>query len=80
LEIVGRNVKKGAKGIAILAPCVRKKTAEEADKMRKGERVSEMKLCGFRVTHVFDIADTEGKPLPNSTTAPRPEARRFCPP
>ena len=61
---LGRNVKKGAKGIAILAPCVRKKTAEEADKMRKGERVSEMRLCGFRVTHVFDIADTEGKPLP----------------
>jgi hypothetical protein len=23
-----------------------------------------MRLCGFRVTHVFDIADTEGKPLP----------------
>ena len=61
---LGRNVKKGAKGIAILAPCVRKKTAEEADKQRKGERVSEMRLCGFRVTHVFDIADTEGKPLP----------------
>jgi hypothetical protein len=61
---LGRNVKKGAKGIAILAPCVRKKTAEEADKQRKGERLSEMRLCGFRVTHVFDIADTEGKPLP----------------
>ena len=28
---LGRNVKKGAKGIAILAPCVRKKTAEEAE-------------------------------------------------
>ena len=27
---LGRNVKKGAKGIAILAPCVRKLTAEEA--------------------------------------------------
>ena len=23
-----------------------------------------MKLCGFRVTHVFDIADTEGKDIP----------------
>jgi hypothetical protein len=61
---LGRNVKKGAKGIAILAPCVRKHAVEEAGKQRTGEKVSEMRLCGFRVTHVFDIADTEGKPLP----------------
>ena len=61
---LGRNVKKGAKGIAILAPCVRKQTVEEADILRTGERGSAMRLCGFRVTHVFDIADTEGKPLP----------------
>ena len=61
---LGRNVKKGAKGIAILAPCVRKLTAEEAEKRRAAERVSAMKLCGFRVTHVFDIADTEGKDIP----------------
>ena len=31
---LGRNVKKGAKGIAILAPCVRKLTAEEAAQRR----------------------------------------------
>lgn len=61
---LGRNVKKGAKGIAILAPCVRKQTIEEADCRLPGEKVSTMRLCGFRVTHVFDIADTEGKPLP----------------
>jgi hypothetical protein len=60
----GRNVKKGAKGIAILAPCVRKLSAEEAAQRREAERVSVMKLCGFRVTHVFDIADTEGKDIP----------------
>ncbi len=61
---LGRNVKKGAKGIAILAPCVRKLTAEETAQRRAAERVSAMKLCGFRVTHVFDIADTEGKDIP----------------
>ena len=61
---LGRNVKKGAKGIAILAPCVRKLTAEEAAQRRAAERVSAMKLCGFRVAHVFDIADTEGKDIP----------------
>jgi hypothetical protein len=61
---LGRNVKKGAKGIAILAPCVRKQTIEDADCQLTGEKVSTMKLCGFRVTHVFDIADTEGRPLP----------------
>jgi hypothetical protein len=73
---LGRNVKKGAKGIAILAPCVRKQTAEEADRQRKGERVSEMRLCGFRVTHVFDIADTEGK-LRNGDRARIPRGDRF---
>ena len=47
---LGRNVKKGAKGIAILAPCVRKQTIEEADCQLTEEKVSTMRLCGFRVT------------------------------
>lgn len=57
----GRNVKKGAKGIAILAPCVSKRTVEDK---ATGEKKDTMRLYGFRVTYVFDVADTEGRELP----------------
>ena len=56
---LGRNVKKGAKGIMILAPVVFRKSKEEAT---SGEDQSTAAL-GFRVVYVFDQLDTEGKPL-----------------
>ena len=63
---MGRYVKKGAKGIQILAPCFRKvedfdepeNKSEYQDK--KGEKVTKRILSGFKVTYVFDIADTAG--------------------
>ena len=61
-----RFVKKGAKGIAILAPCIKKveEYEEPADKSeyqdKKGEKVTKNVLCGFTVKYVFDIADTDG--------------------
>lgn len=63
---LGRYVKKGAKGLAILAPCVRKveEFKEEENKMEyhdaKGEKVTKKVIAGFRVTYVFDILDTDG--------------------
>lgn len=56
---LGRYVKKGERGIAILAPCFRKKKIETED----GEEEIKV-LSGFRIVHVFDISQTEGKPLP----------------
>jgi hypothetical protein len=57
---LGRQVRKGEKGIAILAPCVyRTKTEPEDD----GEPRELRRLRGFRVAHVFDIAQTEGEPI-----------------
>ncbi len=61
-----RFVKKGAKGIAILAPCIKKveeykepeNKAEYQDK--KGEKVTKNMLVGFTVKYVFDLADTDG--------------------
>jgi antirestriction protein ArdC len=55
---LGRNVKKGEKGITILAPvtvCKQKEhdTAEE-----------QHVLVGVKPVHVFDLEQTEGKPLP----------------
>lgn len=61
-----RFVKKGAKGIAILAPCIKKveEYKEPADKSeyqdKKGEKVTKNVLVGFTVKYVFDIADTDG--------------------
>jgi antirestriction protein ArdC len=61
---LGRSVKKGEKGIRILAPIigVRRKKQEEADKdiTKQNEPV----LVGFRSTHVFDVSQTEGAELP----------------
>jgi len=52
---LGRIVKKGEKGICILAPMVRKRDQDE-----EGSTV-----FGFRAVHVFDVAQTEGDELPD---------------
>ena len=49
---LGRQVRKGEKGLAILAPCVVKREDENGD--------PESRLVGFRVAHVFDVAQTDG--------------------
>lgn len=55
-----RYVRKGEKGIAILAPCVRK--TKVVDKETKEEKDAS-RVCGFRTTYVFDVSQTEGEPL-----------------
>jgi hypothetical protein len=59
---LGRNVKKGAKGIAILCPCVRRASVEDEV---AGETTVQSRVSGFRVGYVFDVADTEGEDLPD---------------
>lgn len=62
---LGRSVKKGEKGIRILAPIIgvrRKKDAEaEKDITKQNTAV----LCGFRSTYVFDVSQTDGADLPD---------------
>jgi antirestriction protein ArdC len=68
-QALGRHVKKGEKGIAILAPMVSKQNADEQatgnesseETLGKG---SAKVLRGFRVVHVYDVEQTDGKPLP----------------
>lgn len=55
----GRYVRRGEKGIAILAPMFFK------DKTADGE---ESKRIWFKVVHVFDISQTDGTPLPELPT------------
>jgi antirestriction protein ArdC len=63
---LGRYVKKGSKGLAILAPCFRKMEdfKEPEDKAvyqdAEGEKEIKRVISGFRVAYVYDIADTDG--------------------
>ena len=61
---LGRRIKKGEKGIRILAPIVgvKRKPEEEAEKdITKQNRAV---LVGFRNAYVFDVSQTEGAELP----------------
>ena len=54
---MGRFVRKGEKGIAILAPIVGRREAESDDDNARTVR-------GFRAAYVFDVEQTDGDPLP----------------
>jgi hypothetical protein len=56
-----RFVRRGEKGIAILAPIVTRQRLEDAAR----ENDSETKIVvGFRAVYVFDVSQTDGDPLP----------------
>src|SRR5258707_8245955 len=57
-----RHVRKGEKGIVILAPMVGKKKAEAAETTDTEDAQSS--IFGFRAAHVFDVSQTDGEPLP----------------
>jgi len=66
---LGRHVNKGAKGIAILAPCVYRKKTEPDNEDSSDSSSTVKKLVGFKTAWVFDLADTAGDPLPTLTYA-----------
>jgi hypothetical protein len=57
---LGHFVKKGEKGILILAPIIRK----NADNKAETEPDESSVAVGFRAAYVFDISQTDGQPLP----------------
>ncbi len=59
---LGRQVNKGAKGIAILAPCVYRRRPVDDTDPAENAAVARV-LRGFRMVHVFDQADTTGEAL-----------------
>jgi hypothetical protein len=64
---LGRFVKRGEKGIQILAPMVgqrRRKDATEQEQNTNRETKPAPVLIGFRAVYVFDLAQTEGADLP----------------
>jgi len=59
---LGRQVRKGERGIAILAPC--RKRVSPVDAESEHDEVDRVEiLTGFRVVHVFDLSQTEGDEL-----------------
>ena len=67
---LGRFVKRGEKGIFILAPMVGRRSTKDTateepseDATTEGQRT----LYGFRAVYVFDVTQTEGKDLPSLT-------------
>jgi len=55
-----RYVRKGEKGIAILAPMTYRKKVEDDN----GDEKTETCIRGFKVVHIFDVSQTEGEDLP----------------
>lgn len=53
---LGRMVRKGEKGIAILVPYFGKRKDEDEDEART--------IGGFGIGHVFDVKQTDGEPIP----------------
>ena len=60
---LGRQVRQGEKAIRILAPIVLRQEPEEPS-----EEETE-NLLAFKPTYVFDVSQTEGKPLPEFSRA-----------
>ena len=67
---LGRRVRKGEKGIQILAPMigVRRRKQEEAEAEQNGAGKTAPVLVGFRAVYVFDVSQTEGAELPAPAT------------
>ena len=84
-----RNVKKGEKGITILAPTPFKKKIEEKklDPVTKAPMVDrngnvimeekEIEIPMFRPVKVFDVSQTEGKPLPQLSSPLTGEVQNY---
>lgn len=69
-----RQVKKGEKGIAILAPIVIKAPKLETEDDEDETPVHRAQtIRGFKVVYVFDVTQTEGEPLPEPPNWKSPE-------
>jgi N-terminal domain of anti-restriction factor ArdC len=63
-QSLGRQVRKGERGIAILAPCVYRARALDHAEANEAPEVARV-LRGFRAAHVWDVSQTGGEPLPD---------------
>jgi antirestriction protein ArdC len=62
---LGRHVRKGEKGIAILAPMVGRKRSSDDEELAEDDRA---RVYGFKSCHVWDISQTAGEAIPEFAT------------
>ena len=65
---LGRSVRKGEKGIMIFAPVVVKEREPAPVLGDAAKPDAVFRLAGFRPAYVFDVSQTEGRPLPQFAT------------
>lgn len=68
---LGRKIKKGEKGIQILAPVTHRRTVKQKITEDDGSETveeKEVKWMSFRVVYTFDVSQTEGEELPSIMT------------
>ena len=63
---LGRTIKEGEKGIVIFVPVERRQEPSPAQTQPKNDPFHQ---AGFRAAYVFDVAQTEGRPLPEFAQA-----------
>ena len=61
---LGRRVKRGEKGIAILAPMIGKSRKKKEQTETDEADAKQSALLGFRRVYVWDVSQTDGAPLP----------------
>ena len=62
---LGRYVRKDEQGIAIMAPIVwRSRTVDRSDETEEGQEPEKEMAVAFKTAYVFDVSQTDGKPLP----------------
>jgi N-terminal domain of anti-restriction factor ArdC len=61
---LGRRVKKGEKGIRILAPMIGIRRKKDAEAEKDIHTQNQPVLVGFRSAYVFDVSQTDGAELP----------------
>ena len=63
---LGRYVRKDEQGIAIMAPIVwRSRTVDRSDETEDEKGREEEMAVAFKTAYVFDVSQTEGRPLPD---------------
>jgi antirestriction protein ArdC len=65
-QLLERQVRKGEKAIWILAPVTRKVNEDNDSDGNASDKTRV--LCGFKPAYVFDVAQTDGEPLPEVCT------------
>lgn len=64
---LGRHVRKGEKGIGIMAPLAYRKVEDQEPQQSTTAKVSDTEnrtIRGFKIVHVFDVSQTDGEELP----------------